>query len=53
MPPASGHRNRFTWGIFFSLLGMALITVPTAMISVEGVVVFGFGAYLLFTCARN
>jgi len=30
-----------------------MVREPIAIISMEGLVVFGFGAYLLFTCARN
>lgn len=45
-------RNRFTWGIFFTLCGCALIPSPIAIESTAGLVIFGFGAYLLFTCAR-
>lgn len=53
MRPASGGRNRFTWGIFFALLGMVMVPEPIATLSVAGLVIFGFGAYLLFTCARS
>jgi len=46
-------RNRFTWGILFTLGGCALLREPMAQLSVIGLVIFGFGAYLLFTCARD